>query len=146
MPGDTHPAAWIASLAVLVIGATVLGLWIRARAFRWRALWRLRRIERDWRHSGQLAPLFQGLSTVLRETARRLGGERPVAGLSGRAWLVFLDEAAGIRDFTHGAGRGLIEYPYRDEAALRREDIDVPKVLTLVRFWLRHARPIRGRT
>lgn len=131
---------WLAAGAIAALALIGLGLWIRARAFRWYGLRELRRLEREWRRTGQFSPLFQGLSRLLRRSARKLATERPVAGLSGHAWLVFLDETAGTRGFTHGVGRTLAEYPYRDETALCREAIDVPEILDLVRYWLRHAR------
>ena len=41
-----------------------------------------------------------------------------MAGLTGEAWLQFLDRYAVDNAFTQGAGRALVEAPYRPDAPL----------------------------
>lgn len=123
----------LAALSVLaVLGAAAY--WRRA-GFRHRALARVRRLERRWRRDGDLLALLGGLSRLLRDTGVRVARQPSVAGLSGGAWLAWLDEAGATHGFSHGPGRVLRHGPYRPEAD--PEEVDVPALLALVRQWLR---------
>ncbi len=54
-----------------------------------------------------------------------------VAGLTGDAWLRWLDAQWDRNDFSQGAGRALIDAPYRHTL-----DIDPSALLPLIREWL----------
>jgi len=75
------------------------------------------------------------LSRLLRRTAIQLtvsrGGKDAVAGLTGEAWLGWLDACWDRDDFHRGAGRMLLDAPYR-----HAPDIDMPVLLALARSWL----------
>lgn len=58
------------------------------------------------------------LSEFLRRVALALHGREQVAGLSGEAWLQFLDENIDGSEFRQGAGRLLIDAPYRRAATI----------------------------
>lgn len=130
---------WLAGSAVLL--ALAAGYW-RREGFRYRALGRLRRLERQWQRDGQLLPLLAGISQLLRATAGQVARRPSISGLCGSAWLAWLDQAGGTRGFSHGPGRALRHGPYRSPAD--PEEVDVPALLALVRQWLRGVR--RGGT
>ena len=134
---------WAAVAGILLISGVVLGRRrssLRAALWRPRALWRLRHLERAYRRDGHRQRLFMALSRLMRAAAGELSGDVPVAGLSGRRWLVFLDETGGTDAFTRGAGRWLAEAPYQDEPTLQARDIDVEAVIAACRRWIRHSR------
>jgi hypothetical protein len=130
-----------AAFSLVVLGLAAVGGYAGwRRQFRWRALWRLRRIERQFAVDGQRASLFANVSRLMRDTAVRLCGDYPVAGLSGRRWQVFLDETGASDDFTRGAGRCLADAPYQDEQSLQQQDLDPAAVIAACRRWIRTAR------
>ncbi|MGR9052830.1 MAG: DUF4381 domain-containing protein [Gammaproteobacteria bacterium] len=74
------------------------------------------------------------ISVLLRRTAISLAPRSEVAGLTGRAWLAYLDASMPGRPFSDGAGKQLIEAPYRERSSLRA---DLPELLTLCENWLK---------
>lgn len=95
-----------------------------------------RQIRRSWQIVSQSLELFAGLqkysddiafikgiSALLRRTAISLYGKEETAGLSGQAWLQFLDDKSRSIDFTQGAGKVLIDQPYRKHAVFDREEL-----------------------
>lgn len=74
-------------------------------------------------------------SRLLRRVAIQLavlrGDTNDVAGLTGEAWLRWLDTQWDRNDFSQGAGRELLDAPYR-----HKRDIDLPALLSLTRTWL----------
>ena len=76
------------------------------------------------------------LSRLLRRSAMRLSVEpSDVAGLTGEAWLLWLDEQWSRDEFCNGAGRQLIQAQYRLES-----DIDFEAVCNVCRSWLESQR------
>jgi hypothetical protein len=61
-----------------------------------------------------------------------------VAGLTGEAWLHFLDTNGGNGRFQHGPGRLLLDAPYRPMTALPTTEL-----ATLVEDWIRYHRESR---
>jgi hypothetical protein len=53
------------------------------------------------------------LSELLRRAMLAYAPRKEVAGLTGQAWLAWLDRGLDDRFFTEGAGRALKELPYR---------------------------------
>jgi hypothetical protein len=78
------------------------------------------------------AALARGLSRLLRRFALARFPRERVAGLTGEAWLRFLDRYATDRAFTAGAGRALVEAPYRPDAPLPATELT-----NLVEQWIR---------
>jgi len=83
--------------------------------------------------------LAAGLSGLLRRVAMRLDAGRndgelsgqDIAGLSGDAWLRWLDAQWEKDAFTHGAGRQLIDVPYR-----RDGQVDLANLMHISREWI----------
>jgi len=81
----------------------------------------------DHRHA-----VLADLSALLRRVAIRLHqDDASIAGLSGDAWLVWLDEQWDDDAFSHGAGRSLLDAPFQP-----RGEVDVEALLQLVRRWI----------
>jgi hypothetical protein len=72
------------------------------------------------------------LSRLLRRSAMQLS-ENPsdVAGLTGEAWLLWLDEQWSKDEFCNGVGRQLIHAQYQPES-----DINIEAVCRLCHSWL----------
>ncbi len=73
----------------------------------------------------------QKLAILLRRTCLSNFPREEVAGLTGDEWLEFLDRPLKSRSFSEGAGRLLVEAPYRREV---REDLD--ELFALCREWI----------
>jgi len=72
------------------------------------------------------------LSCLLRRAAVQLATDKSdVAGLSGEAWLQWLDAQWHQDEFSAGAGRQLIQAPYRPDG-----DIEIEAVCTVCCNWL----------
>jgi hypothetical protein len=127
------PGWWLVGLAgvaaLALLARYLLVAWRRGRARRAaaRALSELRR-----RHARGdcVDTLTAELATLLRRAAMSRHPREQVAGLTGRAWLEFLDDEA--RQFSNGVGRCLVTAPYR-----RGESVDFPALLKLCESWLR---------
>ena len=72
------------------------------------------------------------LSILLRRLSISLYPREQTAGLTGRAWLEFLDKPMAGKDFTRGGGRLVVEAPYRP--GVKYEDVET--LLSLCREWI----------
>jgi hypothetical protein len=133
---------WVLALLGFGTTAALTSAWVWRQWPRWRALRALARLQHEWERGGQLAPLYAGLSRLLRSTALALCREPAAAGLSGEGWLGFLDETGGTDAFTRGRGRVLASAPYQPERQLRARAGGEVELIMLVRSWIRRARPV----
>jgi hypothetical protein len=110
------PGWWVVAALALLIGIL---LWRRAgrRAPapdpRSVARRELEAIRRTYAAHGDARRLAGDLSVLLRRLALSESEPAAVAGLTGGAWLDYLDRRAGAPVFTEGPGRALAEAPYR---------------------------------
>jgi len=123
-------------LVALLLPAAVV--W--ARQPRRRARRRLARLAAAHARDADTQALLAGLSRLMRDHAQTLAGEVAVAGLSGRRWLVFLDETGQTEAFTRGPGRVLADAPYQSAATLAARELDIPGLVTACRDWIDTAR------
>lgn len=117
---------WIA-LGVVLIAAVCAGLlfWLRKRgenAYRRAALRALQSVDND----------PAAVAAILRRTALEAFPRSEVAGLSGSAWLTFLDETSGGSSFRQGAGQILALAPYQ------RSQYDTSDLRGIAEKWIRH--------
>lgn len=151
-PGWWPPAPgwWLAGLALLLaIAFGVRWLWRRERRRRWRRRVRaeLERIAAAHARSADPRQLSISLSHLLRRASRLLAPH--AAALRGDAWLDFLDarlppgEAASA-PFRRGAGRALLDAPYRRPRDPAEASIDADELIALARRWLAHALRAEG--
>ncbi|WP_456380012.1 DUF4381 domain-containing protein [Thiolapillus sp.] len=129
------PGWWLLLLLTIVAGI-LLGWYLRQRSRRLdlyrSAMQELCRIRRQFAEQADFSQLAAELSRLLRRVAISLGPEEDVAGLTGEAWLCWLDSAMEGREFTQGPGRCLVEAAYRPTGQM--EDADA--LLSLVEAWL----------
>lgn len=129
------PGWWVLAAVILLLLA-----WAGAVAWRRRRLERARRrildalaaLEADLareRSSERLA----AISLLLRRLALSRFPRERVAGLTGIAWLRFLDESGGNGQFAAGPGRVLAAAPYQRSIP---SDMDVEGFSALVRSWV----------
>lgn len=81
---------------------------------------------------------LQQLNMLLKQTALAANTKADVAGLTGNAWLEFLDKSAGTTDFTRGIGNVLQYGPYQPDAGT----VDMTELHSLSQRWIkRHKIP-----
>jgi hypothetical protein len=129
------PGWWLIGFAILLLLA-----WAGALAWRRRRLLLARRrivdalaeLEADFTRERSGERLGR-ISLLLRRLALSRYPRERVAGLTGAAWLRFLDESGGNGQFANGPGRVLAAAPY--QRAIPR-DMDIEGFSTLVRAWV----------
>ncbi|WP_456374643.1 DUF4381 domain-containing protein [Thiolapillus sp.] len=132
------PGWWL--LALLAVGSMIwLGWYLRRRASRpnlsREAQAALHDIHAAWLEHGNDARLAGDLSALLRRMAISACPHTDVAGLTGEAWLRWLDAGLEGEAFEKGIGRVLLESAYRPDVRLE----DPEALLALVRRWLEQA-------
>jgi hypothetical protein len=129
------PGWWL--LAGLISLLTVTLIWMWARRRRRRAALRAALAELDGLvgQRGDLAPVefTRRLSRLLRRYALARFPRRDVAGLTGDAWLRFLDTHGDAGAFSSGAGSLLRDAPYRPVA----DAAGLDELAALVSAWIR---------
>lgn len=126
------PPWWLAA-AVLVLLAAVFWLvrrFVRRRSLRI-ALRELAGLAADHAREPDATRLARGLSRLLRRYAMVRFAQPGIEGLSGSAWLRFLDAQGGKGAFCHGIGATLETRPYQSCGAF-----DEAALIALVRRWL----------
>jgi hypothetical protein len=127
----TLPLAW--ALALL-LPATAFAVWRWRRRHVARALTQLRQAITRYAADGDAVLLGSRLAGILRQHAVHRFPDDGVAGLSGAAWLRFLDNHGGAGEFEHGSGRVLDDWPYRTNVTADADD--VVRLQSTVRAWL----------
>ncbi len=140
------PGWWV------VIGLAALGMLLLLRhalelrgrgAARRHALRQFERFRAAFEQHGNVVMLGTELSELTRRTMLAYAPRADVAGLTGEDWLMWLDRDLAEPKFVAGAGRKLLELPYRDPAA-DFTNVDIDGLLLAVR--LRLDTPVRGLT
>ena len=128
------PGWWL--LALLVLAGCAMGVWLflarhRQTAALRAALRELRALKTAHANDGDNLELVRGLSRLLRRFALARFPRVRVAGLTGADWLTFLDSHVRDKVFSQGAGRALVEAPYRSQA-----EIPAAELIALVEQWI----------
>ena len=129
------PGWWIVSLLVAVGIVLLLRNALRRRsqgAARRHALRQLEHYKRAYVDHGNPVTLGKEVSELLRRTMLAYAPRADVAGLTGNAWLEWLDRDLEMPGFTRGAGRGLLELPYRDPQTAG-DQVEIDDMLAVVR-------------
>ena len=115
------PGWWLLVGLALVLAA-MLALYLvrrrRRRTVARLALGELARLRAGLATNSDPSDFVRGLSRLLRRFALARFPRRRVAGLTGTAWLEFLDAQGGDGRFCNGPGRLLAEVPYQPTAEL----------------------------
>ena len=113
--------AWWAVIAVAAIGVLLLlrnTLNRRARgAARRHALRQLGRLADDYKQHRNAVTFGTEISELLRRTMLAYASRHEVAGLTGEAWLAWLDRDMNEPLFQKSVGKSLLELPYRDPSS-----------------------------
>ncbi len=132
------PGWWIL-IALFVIGTTYLAWrWYRAWRFnapRRYALRELARIETAYLEHRDPVTLGRQLSELLRRGMLAYAPRADMAGLTGEAWLAWLDRGMPLPYFHTEGGRSLLSLPYRDPHG-DFSDIDIGALVSAVRMRL----------
>lgn len=135
------PGWWL--LLMLLAALVALAVFLQHRYSR-KALQRAARqallqIGDAYRQSGDTRVLAQQLSMWLRRVTLSRYPRQEVAGLTGSAWLRFLDRTLAGDEFQHGVGRVLTAAPYSADTR-----VDGPALLRLCERWLQQLFKARG--
>jgi hypothetical protein len=138
------PGWWV----LIALAAGVLG-YLALRSLRsWQfnaprryALRQLAKVEASYLSHGNVVTLGQDLSELTRRTMLAYAPRHEVAGLSGEAWLQWLDRDLPVPYFHTEGGKSLLQLPYRDPNG-DFADVDINALLAAVR--MRLSTPVGG--
>lgn len=122
------PGWWLLALCVVLL-LLVWWRWYLRSAPQRAALRELALLAAD--HSAGTA----AINRLVKRYALVCWPDAPVAVLSGREWLEFLDRHGGNGEFAKGPGLVLLDSPYRSDTSRP------PALVPLVRRWIQHNRP-----
>ena len=132
------PGWWL----VLFVVATVVGYLVWRAFTRWQdnaarrfALRELARYEAEYVEHRNPVTLARQLSELLRRGMLAYAPRDEVAGLTGEAWLQWLDRGMPLPYFHTEGGKSLLQLPYRDPAG-DFSNVDVDALLSAVRMRL----------
>lgn len=139
---DIWPLAigwWILlALIVFIVGWLVIKLLHRAKVKKQQAkiLAKFTVLEKKLRANPNNAIIAE-LNTLLRQLAITYYPRAEIASLTGADWLEFLDKSGNTHDFSRGAGRILIEAPYKKDNLKDKqiENLNINELLPLIRSW-----------
>jgi len=77
---------------------------------------------------------LQQISNWLRRVTISITPREQSAGLTGQAWLEYLDRSVDGQPFSQGLGQCLAEAPFRKTAP---EDLDLDALISLCELWLK---------
>jgi hypothetical protein len=134
---------------VILLASGILGH-LAWRAYqRWRynaarrfALRELKRYETEYLEHRDPVTLGKQLSALLRRAMLAYAPRDDVAGLTGEAWLQWLDNGMPLPYFHTEGGKSLLELPYRDPNG-DFSDVDIDALLSAVR--MRFSTPLGAR-
>ena len=139
-PGWWPPAIgwWYVLALILFMTATLYFLRKRKTAYRpfVSASRELKALKDRYLKDNDSAKLAFALSEWLKRVSLFTFPEKNAAGLTGQAWLEFLDNSAGISDFTRGVGR-----VFSSEIYNNRSRLDGAQLIDLCERWLIAVKP-----
>jgi hypothetical protein len=129
------PGWWV--LIALAAAGLVYLLYQQYR--RWRhnrlrriALAELSRVYQEYRHGTDALTLAKKISELLRRSMLAYSPRGEVAGLTGEAWLAWLDRGLEDQPFTTGAGRKIESLPYQRPESIH-DETDISGLIDVVR-------------
>jgi hypothetical protein len=111
------PGWWIVGAVVLIVLGYLLRRWWQSRArsaARRYAMRQLNSLVTSYEQHRDLIRFAAEASALLRRTMLAYAPREDVAGLTGDAWLAWLDRGLAQPVFAKGAGRALLDLPYRN--------------------------------
>jgi hypothetical protein len=144
-PIETWPPAigwWLlAVIGVIACIAIIYALWRywRANQYRREAMAQLRQLREQ--HADTARDYLYHYTTLLKRVALTHYPRTKVAALTGEAWVAFLDETCGSREFSMGAGQVLIQGQYQ-AAELFDKEINIDALHELGEHWIKRHRDL----
>ena len=138
------PGWWLVLAVAAGVAVWLLSIaWRRHRvnAPRRYALRELAAIESSYRRHQDAVLFGKEISELLRRGMLAYAPREEVAGLTGEAWLAWLDRDMALPYFHTEGGKSLLQLPYRDPKG-DTSDIDINALLAAVR--MRLATPVGG--
>lgn len=131
------PPWWLAAAALALLAAAVwyLRRWVRLHPLR-SALQELAVLAAAHARDADTTRLARGLSKLLRRYAMARFSHASIEGVTGSAWLAFLDTHGGNGAFAEGVGAALDARPYQASGAF-----DAAALIALVGRWLKANSP-----
>lgn len=132
------PGWWmLIAIASLLMGWLVLRAWRRwqANAPRRYALQSLTQIEAEYLSHRDPVRLGRQVSELLRRSMLAYAPRDEVAGLTGEAWLRWLDRGMPVKYFKSDLGNSLLQLPYRNPDSII-DDVDINALLAAARMRL----------
>jgi hypothetical protein len=136
---------WLLLALVAVWLVAGLGLWWvrwRRQAYRRAGLRELREIAVRLDAAPERAAALVDLAALLKRVALVAYAREQVAGLSGNAWLTFLDRTGGTARFTSGPGAVLAEVSSRPGLAAALDTAQVAALVATAQEWIRRHREL----
>ncbi|MEL7185741.1 MAG: DUF4381 domain-containing protein [Pseudomonadota bacterium] len=138
------PGWWVLAGCLAILAAWQGYRWLQRRRYlapQRYALRELAQLEATYLQKRDPVTLGKNLSNLLRRAMLAYAPRDEVAGLTGDAWLEWLDRDLPVPYFHTEGGKSLLELPYRDPHSDLR-DVDVNALLAAVR--MRLAIPVGG--
>lgn len=133
---------WYGLIAMVILALISVAWfsWRRQRANRYRktALAELAQLESAIGQPDNVAPVVEQVAILLKRTALAAYPAHLVAGLTGEAWLAFLDKTGETTEFSAGAGRVLLSAPYQASP-----DGEIRALILLSREWIATHKTLR---
>lgn len=127
------PGWWLLVALMLAVFAVLIWNWRRQKRGEHAlelALYELERLQ--GKYGANTKDLLRELSVLLRRVAISQFGRQQVSGLTGAAWVKFLDDKAGKQLFGGKLAHLLTEMPYRPET-----QAETAALLKAIRYWIR---------
>jgi len=137
------PGWWV--LIVFAVAGLIYLLYKRILRWRWNAARRLAlrelaRVRREYAQGADAIVLGKELSELVRRSMLAYAPRGDVAGLTGDAWLKWLDRGLDDAPFTAGAGRNLDTLPYQRPEKVR-DEVDIAGLIDAVQQRLKTPLP-----
>ena len=129
------PGWWVLIAVLLVTAVLLVRAWLKRHAqsaARRKALRQLEESRSAFAYHGDPVVLGAEVSELLRRAMLAYAPRAEVAGLTGDAWLAWLDRDLDESQFQRGAGRALLDLPYRNQETAAK-DVDIDGLLAAVR-------------
>lgn len=124
---------WLLIIFVPVLSYFFIA-WLQ-RLFQKTAIKDAKKLLKQLQNNDALTPLEKviELSSLLRRVAISLDSHSNICGLTGRAWLDYLDSSIKDAPFKNGVGRCLAEAPYQKKLP---QNVDLTALFDLAKKWL----------
>ncbi|MDJ0939679.1 MAG: DUF4381 domain-containing protein [Woeseiaceae bacterium] len=121
------PGWWLLMVVVVAVAAWLTVRYLKARQLSAARRFALKQLDvycGEYTQHGNAVQLGTELSELVRRTMLAYAPRGEVAGLTGEAWLAWLDRDLDRPHFVEGDGRPLVEWPYRQsDTPVDRSDV-----------------------